>query len=564
METIATDVVVLGSGITGLRAAIEAKLRGVDVLLVTKNRLNTSASIMAEGGVNAALCNVDKDDDWEKHFLDTVIGGCFLNEQDMVEVLAKEIVDRIYELEEWGAVFSRTPEGLIDQRRMGKQSRRRTCYASDRTGHEITTTLIQVVLSLGIDFLENHVATRILLSNQKAAGVLLWDTMSWEPVVVRSKAVVLATGGASQVCEVTTTPAEACGDGMIMALEAGATLRDMEMTQFHPTGLAWPEAGRGQLITEAVRGEGGILKNTLGERFMSKYAPKEMELAGRDVIARAIWREVMEGRGTPHGGVYLDVTHLPCEKIMEKLGSTYRFLKKLGIDMCKEPIEVVPTAHYFMGGVVIDVDCRTRVPGLFAAGEVASGVHGANRLGGNSLAEALVFGRRAGASAAKYSRETTLARPDSSLVREEVDRIRRLCCRRIEEGIPPSTLREKIRRIMWKKAGIVRNEENLKSALTEILYLKEKVLPRVKVVETSRFSLEMREALEVRSLLAVAELVVRAALIRKETRGAHYREDYPSKDDNNWLKHIVFGLENGTVKYWFEPVRITRLKPGGS
>lgn len=560
MEYISTDVLVIGSGIAGLRAAIEAKLRGVDVLLVTKTRLFSSASTMAEGGINAALCNVDRDDSWEKHFEDTVRGGAYLNDQDLVEVLVKEVIDRVYELEEWGAVFSRLDNGLIAQRAFGKQSRRRTCYASDRTGHEIVTTLLEVALDLGVEMLEYHYASKILVSSDRVAGAIIWNVRGWEPIVVKAKAVVLATGGASQMYEITTTPAEATGDGMVLALDAGAVLKDMEMVQFHPTGLAWPEAARGQLVTEAVRAEGGILLNALGERFMSRYAPDEMELAGRDVVARAIWREVVEGRGTEHGGVYLDITHIPCERVRERLESTYRFLLQLGVDMCRDRIEVTPTAHYFMGGVRIDVNASTDVKGLYAAGEVASGVHGANRLGGNSLADALVFGRRAGASAASYARSVGYAPIDANTVKLEIERVENLFRWREGYSISYTEIRKRLREIMWRYVALVRREEGLLKALSEIEYVKRELLPRLAVNDGKHFSLATLRTLECINMVRVTEIVVRSALIRTESRGAHYREDYPYTQ-SEWLKHIVFRLDRGALVHFFEPVKITRINP---
>lgn len=560
MEVLTTDVLVIGTGVAGLRAAIEARRMGVDVLVVTKSRATASASIMAEGGVNAALGNVDRDDSWELHFRDTVVGGAFLNEQDLVEVLAKEIVDRVYELEEWGAAFSRLDNGLIAQRPFGKQSRRRTCFAADRTGHEIVTTLLSVARSLGIEILEYVYVSKLLTNGTRIAGAVAWDIRSWNPMLIRSRAIVLATGGAAQVYEITTTPVEATGDGMALALDAGAELMDMEMVQFHPTGLAWPEPVRGILITEAVRGEGAYLINALGERFMARYAPKEMELAGRDVIARAIWREVREGRGTPHGGVYLDARHIPCDRIRERLESTYKLLLRLGIDMCREPIEVTPTAHYTMGGVAIDIHGRTSVSGLFAAGEVSAGVHGANRLGGNSLAEGLVFGRRAGAVAAEYARSHGYGSIDRSVVDRELERVYGYARER-SEGVRQHVVRKELKEVMWRYVGVVRNGDGLEQALRRIEEMKAKYLPKLVVDLGRNYPLEMVRTLELVNMLRISELIVRAALIRKESRGAHYREDYPRRDDERWLQHIVFKLENGVPVAKLRPVKITRLHP---
>ncbi|NPA96345.1 MAG: FAD-dependent oxidoreductase [Crenarchaeota archaeon] len=562
MEWVSRDVVVVGTGVAGLRAAIEAALNGLDVVVLTKTRATCSASIMAEGGVNAALANVDKDDSWEKHFIDTVRAGAFLNDQDLVEVLCKEIVERIYELEEWGAMFSRTDDGLIAQRAFGKQSRRRTCYASDRTGHEIVTTLLSVARSLGVEIVENRFASDVLLSDDgaRAAGVLAWDTRAWEPEVYRSKAVILACGGAAQIYEVTTVPQEATGDCYAIALRAGLKLKDMEMVQFHPTGLAFPESAKGILITEAVRGEGGILRNALGERFMARYAPQEMELAGRDVVARAIWREISEGRGTEHGGVYLDITHVPCERIRERLESTYRLLRRLGIDMCREPIEVSPTAHYFMGGIEIDVDASTALKGLFACGEAAGGVHGANRVGGNSLAEGLVFGRRAGASASRVARSSTAPSIDRERLNIAIERVRSVLSRSREKGVGYETIRKRLRSVMWRYGGVVRSGEGLRSLIKELESL-EKSLCLLGVDQGASFSVEALRALETVNMVLVARAVAVSALAREESRGAHYREDYPRRDDSRWLKHITVSLRGNAIVVGFSPVRITRVKP---
>ncbi len=562
MEWVSTDVIVVGSGVAGLRAAIEAASKGLEVLVLTKSRATCSASIMAEGGVNAALANVDKDDDWEKHFIDTVIAGAYLNDQDLVEVLCKEIVERIYELEEWGATFSRTEEGLIAQRAFGKQSKRRTCYASDRTGHEIITTLLSVAKSLGVEIRENRFVSDIVTDpvGARVAAVVAWNVRDWEPEIYRCKAVILACGGAAQIYEVNTVPIEATGDGYAIALRLGLGLKDMEMVQFHPTGLAYPESARGLLITEAVRGEGGILVNALGERFMSRYAPKEMELAGRDVVARAIWREIAEGRGTEHGGVYLNISHVPCERIKERLESTYRFLLRLGIDMCKEPIEVAPTAHYFMGGISIDVNASTSIKGLYACGEVAGGVHGANRVGGNSLADGLVFGRRAGFSASLFAKEESMRSVNDGMLRKAIDRVLNVITRDREKGIGYEVIRSRIKKLMWNYAGVIRSRSGLEKLLIELGKL-DREFERVGVSQSKEFSVDALRTMETLNMLLVAKAVAKAALVREESRGAHYREDCPARDDERWLKHVVIKLVGNEIVHSFEPVRITRLRP---
>ncbi len=561
LEIISTDVLIVGSGIAGLRAAIEVAKKGLDVVIATKSRLGIGASVMAEGGVNAALANVDSEDSWEQHFIDTVIAGAYLNDQNLVEILTKEIIERIYELEEWGVNFTRLENGLIAQRPFGKQRYRRTCFVADRTGHEITNTLIDVVLDLGIDVLEFHYVSKILVSNNRVVGAIAWDINSWNPVLIRLKAVVLATGGAGQVYSVTTTPIESTGDGFALAFDVGAELKDMEMFQFHPTGLAWPPNIRGQLVTEAVRAEGGILLNRFGERFMAKYAPKELELAGRDTISRAIWREVSEGRGTDHGGVYLSLTHIPCDRVRDRLRSTYRWLKRFGIDICREPIEVLPTAHYIMGGLKIDEYGHTTIKGLFAAGEVAAGVHGANRLGGNSLAECLVFGYRAGKAAADYAQNYGYSSIDMNEVNRHIDHVYSYT-KVYRNQIHYKEIRNQIKEIMWNYVGVVRSGESLEKALNRLQYIEQKLLPRLRVEDGKGFNIEMLRTLETVNMLLVSKLITYSAILRKESRGAHYRVDYPHRDDREWLKHIVLYRDSsGSLRVKYEDVIITRLRP---
>ncbi|MEM4808567.1 MAG: FAD-binding protein, partial [Candidatus Nezhaarchaeales archaeon] len=415
-ETIETDVLIVGAGGAGLRAAIEASKYNVDVVLVCKELLGKAHTVMAEGGINAALGNVDPNDNWMEHFLDTVEGGDWLNDQDLVEVLVKEGPDRIYDLEEMGAVFDRTPDGKIAQRPFGKARHPRTCFVSDYTGHEIMITLCDEVRRRGIRVLEETFVSKLLTNGRAVAGAFAFDMRSGNFIVFKSKAVILATGGAGRMYEVTTNPASATGDGKILALEAGAELQDMEMFQFHPTAMVWPPSCRGILVTEGVRGEGGILLNIKGERFMTRYH-KLLELAPRDVVARSIWREVQEGRGTEHGGVYLSVTHLPPERVRERLKTMYKQFLLAGVDITKQPMEVAPAAHYYMGGVRADVNGRTAVKGLFVAGEEMSGVHGANRLGGNSLLATQVFGKRAGESAALFAKENVREPVDKSQIK---------------------------------------------------------------------------------------------------------------------------------------------------
>ena len=554
MEVITTDVLVVGCGAAGLRAAIEAAKLGVDVVVVTKSRIGAAATPMAEGGINAAL---DPRDSWEKHFIDTVTAGVFLNEQHLVEVLTKEIPRHIYELEEWGVLFTRREDGAIAQRPFGKQSFPRTVFASDRTGHELFTVLLSQALRLGVEVLEHHFVTKIFVRDGRVWGALAWRVKGWDPVLFRAKTVVLASGGAGQVYSITTTPIESTGDGVALALEVGAEIMDMEMFQFHPTGAAWPPPIRGLLITEAARGEGGVLINALGERFMARYAPKEMELAARDVIARAIWRELQESRGTIHGGVYLDLRRVSCDRIRRRLSSTYRWLLRYGIDICREPIEVSPTAHYMMGGIRIGLNGETCIKGLYAAGEVSAGVHGANRVGGNSLAECIVFGARSGRAAALFAKSEPLPVFDREVVEREVRHVNSIEGR---STVSYEDVRRELRNIMWKYVGVIRDGEGLKRALESLDKLK-KLMAEARVEASHTYAVDEVRFLETLNMLRVAELIVKAAFMRRESRGAHYRLDYPQRNDSEWLAHIVFRYEGGVLRSYKIPVTITRLSP---
>ena len=559
-ETVETDVLIVGCGGAGLRAAIEATKHNVDIVLVCKELLGKAHTVMAEGGINAALGNVDPNDNWMEHFLDTVEGGDWLNDQDLVEVLVKEGPDRIYDLEEMGAVFDRTPDGKIAQRFAGKQRHPRTCFISDYIGHEIMVTLCDEVRRLGLKVMEEVYVSKLLTNGRAVAGAFAFDMRSGDFIVFKSKAVILATGGAGRMYEVTTNPASATGDGRMLALEAGAELEDMEMFQFHPTAMVWPPSCKGILVSESVRGEGGILLNIKGERFMSRYH-KLLELAPRDVVARSIWREVQEGRGAEHGGVYLSVAHLPPERIKERLKTIYRQFLLAGVDITKQPMEVAPSAHYYMGGVRADVNGRTAVKGLFVAGEEMGGVHGANRLGGNSLLATQVFGKRAGESAALFAKEGIREPIDKSQVKLELQKFALLLKPR-SDRVSVAQVRNRLGKAMWEGAGIARTEDSLAKTESEIEYMKAEMLPKLSPADanTLRYNKEIVEILETFNLVRVAEMLVKSARMRKESRGAHWRLDYPKRDDANWLKHIVWYLDGGALKYRFEPVVMTIIK----
>jgi len=561
-ETIDTDVLVIGAGGAGSRAAIEAAKYNVQVTLLSKELLGKAHTCMAEGGYNAALANVDPADNWQVHFKDTVVGGAWLNNQRLAEILVKEAGDRIFDLEEYGAVFDRTSEGKIMQRPFGKQTYRRTCYAADRTGHELMATLVEEVRRRDIDLLDEVFVTELLTSKGRVAGAVAIDYKTGNFMIFRAKAVVLASGGAGRLYKITTNAAQDTGDGYATAYRVGANIVDMEMVQFHPTGMVYPESHRGQLVTEAVRGEGGILYNIKKERFMQRYEPKLMELAGRDVVARSIATEILEGRGTPQGGVYLDVSHLPANVIEERLPSMLKQFLDVGVDIRKEPMQVAPTAHHFMGGVQINENAETNIPGLYAAGEVAGGVHGGNRLGGNALADTQVFGKRAGENAAKRALKNSVLPVERKQINSEIRRAQRFLKRK--EGVRPVEIKSKITSLMWDKVGIFRTGKEIQQAIIEIERIKEKELPHLYVMDNkTRYNREWIEALEIENMMTVAEMAAKAALMREESRGAHYRRDFPKTDNQNWFVNIVVRQERGRMVFEKVPVVTTIMKPEG-
>lgn len=561
-ETIDTDVLVIGAGGAGSRAAIEAARNNVHVTLLSKELLGKAHTCMAEGGYNAPLANVDAADNWQVHFKDTVVGGAWLNNQRVAEILVKEAGDRIFDLEEYGAVFDRTPAGKIMQRPFGKQTYRRTCYAADRTGHELMQTLVEEVRRRDISVLDEIFVTSLLTSEGKAAGAVAIDYKTGDFLVFKAKAVVLASGGAGRLYKITTNAAQDTGDGFSTAYRIGANLVDMEMVQFHPTGMVYPESHRGQLVTEAVRGEGGLLFNINKERFMQRYDAKLMELAGRDVVARSIATEILEGKGTPQGGVYLDVSHLPAHMIEERLPSMLKQFLDVGVDIRKEPMQVAPTAHHFMGGVMINENAETNIKGLYSAGEITGGVHGGNRLGGNALADTQVFGRRAGENAAKQAKEAWTPSLDRNEIDKEVKKAENLLMRK--EGVRPVEIKSKLTSLMWDKVGIFRTGKEIQEAIVEVERIREKELPQLCIMDSkTRYNREWIECLEIENLVTVAEMVAKAALMREESRGAHYRRDFPKTDNKNWFINIVIKQDKGRMAFEKAPVVATTLKPEG-
>lgn len=542
METriIKSDVLIIGSGGAGCRAAIEISNNGLNPLIVSKGlSFRSGCTGMAEGGYNAAFAFVDEEDTKDIHFEDTIKGGSYLNDSKLARILVDEATDRLIDLEEYGALFDRQNSGELNQRPFGGQTFRRTCFQGDRTGHEIMMALKEEIIKKKIPTIDEVMITSMILddSKQKVIGAVGLSLKNSEIIFFQSKAVILATGGAGQLYPVTSNTLQKNGDGFALAYNVGADLIDMEEIQFHPTGMLYPDSRKGILVTEAVRGEGGILLNKNNERFMGNYDDRK-ELATRDVVSRAIYNEIRCGRGNENGGVYLDVTHLDDEVIEEKLETMLFQFLDVGVDIRKQPMEVAPTAHHFMGGVRIDENCRSTVSNLFAAGEAAGGVHGANRLGGNALADTQVFGKRAGISASKAAKSSDFE-INNEEIKNEIDRIDKL----FKKGsILPFEIKKELQNLMWDKVAIIRNEKDLKEALSHIKTLKEK-LNDMDVNNETHYNKGLQEALEVINMVEIAELTVKSALIRKESRGAHFREDFPDTKEE-WKKSIVMNKNN--------------------
>jgi succinate dehydrogenase / fumarate reductase flavoprotein subunit len=562
-ETHEHDVLVVGAGGAGLRAAIEAASSGARVGLVCKSLLGKAHTVMAEGGVAAALANVDDRDDWRVHFADTMRGGQYMNNWRMAELHAKQAPDRVRELEAWGAVFDRTSDGRILQRNFGGHKYPRLAHVGDRTGLEMIRTLQDHAIQLGIDVHMECTVIDLFRDGERIAGALAYDRERGRFKLFEAKAIVLATGGIGRAFHITSNSWEYTGDGQSLAYRAGAALQDMEFVQFHPTGMVWPPSVRGILVTEGVRGEGGILVNKEGRRFMfddipenyrsqtadneeegwryvqgDKNARRPPELLTRDHVARCIMREVREGRGSPHGGVFLDIswikTKLPnaTEQIRKKLPSMYHQFKQLAdIDITTEPMEVGPTTHYVMGGISVDGDTQmSTIPGLFAAGESAAGLHGANRLGGNSLSDLLVFGKLAGEHAAKYAASAPRANISQDAVEMSAEKALEPFAR--DASGPPSEgayqVQHALQEMMQELVGIVRREEEMQQALEGLDALRSRA-SRVSVPGNREYNPGWHTALDLQNLLTVAEAVTRSAIERKESRGGHFRDDYPDK-----------------------------------
>ncbi len=534
IKTISTDVLIIGSGGAGSRAAIEVDDAGLKATIVSKGlSFRSGCTGMAEGGYNAVFKTVDKDDSIEAHIHDTLKGGSFLNDEKLVEILVNESPKRLVDLENYGALFDRQESGEIDQRPFGGQTYRRTCYQGDRTGAELLNALKEEIIRRDIECIEEVMITSLVTDDDQVIGATGLDLKDSSLIYFKAKSVILASGGAGQLYPVTSNTFQKNGDGYAISYRAGANLVDMEQVQFHPTGMVAPESKKGVLVTEAVRAEGGKLINSEGERFMSKYAPEKMELATRDVVARSIYQEIIEGRGTENGGVYLDISHLDDDYIDEKLETMVLQFENVGVDIKHGPIEVAPTAHHFMGGLKIDTDASSSLKNLFGAGEVCGGVHGANRLGGNALADTQVFGKIAGLSASKAAKATELKTNDEQ-VQEEASRIEGL----IKEGsIKPQEFKNRIKNLMWEKVAIVREEKTLNEALKELQEM-QKELDDLDVSDRTQYNDDLLTALEVINMVEICILTVKSAILRRESRGAHFRSDFPETKDE-WKKSIV-------------------------
>jgi succinate dehydrogenase / fumarate reductase, flavoprotein subunit len=588
IDTLEYDVLIIGAGGAGLRAAIEASAHGVKVGLVCKSLLGKAHTVMAEGGMAAALANVDQRDSWRVHFADTMRGGYYLNNWRMAQLHAQQAPERVRELEAWGAVFDRTQEGKINQRNFGGHKHPRLAHVGDRTGLEMIRTLQDHGIHQGIEVHMECTVTELIKDGDRVAAAFGYERELGKFKLFKAKAIVLATGGVGRAYRVSSNSWEYTGDGHALAYWAGADLMDMEFVQFHPTGMVWPPSVRGILVTEGVRGEGGVLKNSKGERFMFgdipdnyksstadtpeegwRYVTKSdpnarrpPELLTRDHVARCIVREVKEGRGSPHGGVFLDIAWIherlanAEEHIKKKLPSMYHQFKELaGIDITKEPMEVGPTTHYVMGGIRVEGDTQmSTVPGLFAAGECAAGLHGANRLGGNSLSDLIVFGKLAGEYASKFAKENQPGKVSEEMIDAAITKaLAPLDVNRAHNG-GPYQIQHTLQDVMQDKVGIIRNEDEMLAALEEIENLK-KQAAQVATPGNRQYNPGWHTALDLHNLLLVSEAIARSAVLRKESRGGHTREDYPDKDDAfGKVNTVLRKARDGTMQVIQEPI----------
>ena len=582
------DVIVIGAGGAGLRAAIEAARSGAKTAIITKSLLGKAHTVMAEGGCAAALQNADPRDGWKVHFHDTMKGSKWLANWRMAEYHAKEAPDRVRELEQWGAVFDRTPKNLINQRNFGGHTFPRLAHVGDATGLELIRTLQERGIHEGIDIYMEYTVRELLKEGDRVTGCVAYTRVDGDFHAFSGKSVILATGGITRCWSVCSGSWEYTGDGHALALWAGAELRDMEFVQFHPTGMVWPPSVRGILVTEGVRGEGGRLSNSEGERFMFNYVPEMFagdhaetieesdqwveevvsgklatvrrppELLTRDVVAKAINSEVKAGRGSPHGGAFLDISHRGEEAILKKLPSMHHQFKELaGVDISKEAMEVGPTAHYVMGGIVVNAETQeTTLPGLYACGEAASGLHGANRLGGNSLSDLIVFGKRAGEFASKRAKDLAQPNINDEDVQSAIQKILEPFAN--EGGENPGLIYDEMRDMMQSKVGIIRTEEELKEAIEDLKGFEER---RISCYPGSskKYNSGWHQALDLKNMVDISYAATLAALTREESRGGHTRDDFPTPEDDYWGKTLnIIWMEDGEIKIRQEPVEEMR------
>lgn len=527
IETIDTDILIIGSGGAGLRAAIAATEAGVKVLVVAKELLKEAHTGWAMGGINVAIKSPATP---QMHFEDTINGGWYINNYKLARIFAEEMPARVHDLECYGVQFDRLSDGTYFTWASGKQTAPLNLCAGDYTGYEMMRGLLEEVYRLSIPFLEKHYVARLIKQERKVVGALLIDNQSGQYKMVQAKATIVATGGGGNMYRINTNAPSNTGEGYAWGLNLGAILVDMELVQFHPTGMAYPPEKRGTLVTEKVRGSGGILRNKDGERFMVRYQPQRLELAGRDEVARAIYQEIQEGRGTAHGGVYLDTTHWEEGKAEKIVPDVFAEHMEVGIDIRKQMIEVTPSMHHMMGGYDITEWGETNIPGLYACGEVTRSVHGANRLGGNSIAEGQVFGRRAGMRASAFASHESTPQIEQQLIDENLSYVESFLRRR--DGVKPSVVVGMIKDVMWNYVGLIRDDEKLQHAQKEIKRLQQEA--GLLVGESVK---ELQSCLEIHDMLDVAEAIILAALERKESRGAHYRSDYPQMDPA-WERNI--------------------------
>ncbi len=546
-KTFISNVLVIGSGGAGLRAAIEAKKAGVEVNVIGKRQKGDVHTVLAAGGINASFGNVDPKDSWKQHFADTMIEGYNISEPRMVELMAKEAPELVKEIDEWGADFQKLDNGELDQRYFGAHTYRRTCYSGDYTGRSILRALIKKTKELEIPIYDTQYVTELLVHNNICFGAMSFNINNGERTVFLADSTVLAAGGHTRIWRKSSSRRnENSGDAFYLGLKAGCKLKDMEMVQFHPTGMVIPEEIAGTLVTEAVRGEGGKLINGKGERYMAKYDKERLELSTRDRVAMANYLEIAEGRATKNGGVYLDISHKSKDFIIEKLPRMYRqYLDTLMLDISKEPMEVAPTAHYSMGGIIVDPDTHnTGIEGLFAAGECTGGLHGANRLGGNSLAEILIFGKRAGHHASLRSQSMDIQYRSKKVIKEAHDKIDSL----LKDGdMVARPLQRELRNIMWDYCGVVRTGEKLKIGLEKVASLKESV-KNLDVRPDSEGFEDLMLAFDLEGAIMSAEATMLGAKARKESRGAHQRADHEESHNDQKLNYIIKLQDNGDLK----------------